>query len=76
MICEIKRVLLPGGYLFIREHDVASNKPKLALSLEQMHAKFKDHRPDEPIYFWGRRELRMELNRSGFAHVRDSDFKD
>ena len=76
MLSEIKRVLMPDGYLFVREHDVPASKPKLAHKLSQMHTKFKDHRPEEPIYFWGRRELRIELNRSGFAHVRDSDFKE
>ena len=76
MIREIKRVLHPRGYLFIREHDVALDKPKLALSLHKMHTKFKDHRPDEPIYFWGRRELWIELNLNGFTHLRDSDFLD
>ena len=33
MLSEIKRVLRPGGYLFVREHDVPANRPKLAQTL-------------------------------------------
>ena len=73
MITEIKRVLKPDGFLFIREHDVPPENFKLATELMSMHSKFKDHRPEEPISFWGRRDLRVELNISGFAHRRDSE---
>ena len=61
MTSEIQRVLRPNGYLFIREHDVPADNPKLAQHLVEMHKKFKDHRPDEPIFFWSRRDLRIEL---------------
>jgi len=62
MTSEIKRVLKPNGYLFIREHDVPPENGKLATELISMHQKFSDHRPEEPISFWGRRDLRVELN--------------
>ena len=73
MMSEIKRVLYPHGHLFIREHDCPAENNKLVQSLTNMHAKFRDHRPDEPIALWGRRDLRVELSRNGFVHVCDSD---
>ena len=75
MLTEIKRVLKPGGYLFIREHDVPKDNTNLATELTDMHIKFKDHRPEEQLHFLSRRDLRIELCRNNFIHIRDSDFK-
>jgi hypothetical protein len=53
-----------------------SNK-ELAHFLKEMHEKFEDHRPEEPISFWSRRNLRIELtSKYGLKHCRDSDFND
>jgi len=77
MLQEITRILKPGGYLFIREHDVPDSNKELAHFLTEMHEKFEDHRPEEPISFWSRRDLRLELtSKYNLKHVRDSDFGD
>ena len=66
MLSEIKRIIRPGGYLFIREHDVPKDNEKLVTELTDLHSKFKDYRPGEIYNFWGRRDLRIELNSKGF----------
>ena len=77
MLKEITRIMRPGSYLFIREHDVPESNKELAFFLEEMHNKFEDHRPEEPINFWSRRNLRIELTKKyGLRHVCDSDFSD
>jgi ubiquinone/menaquinone biosynthesis C-methylase UbiE len=76
MIKEIQRVLKFDGYLFIREHDVPPHNTELSKKLVDLHLKYEDHRPEEPINFWGRKELRIELANYGFSHICDSDFED
>lgn len=60
MMKEIQRVLRPGGWLFIREHDVASNNQVLKKDLDKRHLEYPDH-PGGNINYWDRKALLEEL---------------
>lgn len=70
-ISEIRRVLKPGGHLFIREHDV--NTPQFVDFLDRMHENIPDH-PGGPTNYWSRKNLRDYLYHNGFNYVGSSDY--
>lgn len=72
MMQTITRVLKPGSYLFIREHDVPPGNLKLKKTLDDLHKKFPDHAG--PINYWSRDDLRKELAKHGFRHLGDSNY--
>jgi ubiquinone/menaquinone biosynthesis C-methylase UbiE/23S rRNA U2552 (ribose-2'-O)-methylase RlmE/FtsJ/DNA-directed RNA polymerase subunit E'/Rpb7 len=74
MFAEMKRLLKPGGYLFIREHDVPRDDAKLKAYLDQVHLDFPDH-PGGDINYWPQGELRTTLEALGFQHIADSTAK-
>lgn len=78
-LSEIRRVLKPGGLLFIREHDVTD--PKLIAYLDKVHENYARQHGYDPrnhmatkAHYWGRAELRRKLENYGFVHVADSEY--
>jgi ubiquinone/menaquinone biosynthesis C-methylase UbiE len=60
MMKEIQRVLRPGGWLFIREHDVAPDNQALKQDLDKRHLEYPDH-PGGHINYWDRKALAQEF---------------
>jgi ubiquinone/menaquinone biosynthesis C-methylase UbiE len=75
MLFEIKRVIRPGGSLFIREHDVHRHNIKLKAALDRIHTKYHDFNGDS-LHYWDRYDLQYELCRSGFQFVGSLDYPD
>jgi SAM-dependent methyltransferase len=74
MMKEIKRVLRPGGWLFIREHDVASNNLVLKRDLDRRHLEYPDH-PGGNINYWDRQELvRVFHDDYSFIYLNSSEY--
>jgi ubiquinone/menaquinone biosynthesis C-methylase UbiE len=78
-LSELRRVLKPGGLLFIREHDVTN--PQLAIYLDQIHENYARQHGYDPrnhmvtkARYWGRAELRQLLAKYGFIHMSDSEY--
>ena len=77
MLSEIKRVIKPGGYLFIREHDADMSNTELIDYLNKIHQEFKDHSFGEAINFLSRSALKSTLEEKfNFKHISDSDYSD
>lgn len=74
MLCEIRRVLILDGFLFIREHDVPLKDKALRSYIEEMHRKYPDHPTDGYMKLFGRDEMREILESYGFSHIGDSNY--
>jgi ubiquinone/menaquinone biosynthesis C-methylase UbiE len=91
MLKEIIRVMKPGGYLFIREHDVHPADTKLKDKLDQMHLEWDDYqmyvketrlrlKKDDSflpkINYMSRDGLRDMLKAHGLSFIGDRDYRD
>ena len=89
MLKEIMRVMKPGGYLFIREHDVQPDDTKLKDKLDQMHLEWDDYqiyvketrlrlKKDDSflpkINYMSRAGLRDMLKSHGLSFIGDRDY--
>lgn len=72
MAREINRVIKPGGYLFIREHDCDPSNTKLVEYLDDMHKKFPDHQGD--TYYWSKVNLRKVLEENGYEFLGEDTY--
>lgn len=75
---EIKRVLKPGGLVFIREHDVQTGDKGMEKYLDDVHSKFNPNPMEhsvEKTYYMSRKELRDLFTKEGFTHLYDSNYK-
>ncbi|EAR91003.1 UbiE/COQ5 family methyltransferase (macronuclear) [Tetrahymena thermophila SB210] len=71
---ELQRVIIDGGYLYIREHDVPQENIELDKYLRYKHERFDDC--GQYMKFWGKNELRNKLSQFGFIHKSDSLYED
>ncbi|KAL4460014.1 hypothetical protein ABPG74_003540 [Tetrahymena malaccensis] len=71
---ELQRVIIDGGYLYIREHDVPEENIELDKYLRYKHERFDDC--GQYMKFWGKKELRNKLSQFGFVHKSDSLYED
>jgi len=72
LLKEIYRILKPGGWFFIREHDVTS--PELAKFLDEYHLKFGHGQTIGKTYYWSRADLDRFIKSYGFKHISDSNY--
>ncbi|KAL4506461.1 hypothetical protein ABPG72_000032 [Tetrahymena utriculariae] len=73
-IKELQRVIVDGGYLYIREHDAPQENIELDKYLRFKHERFDDC--GQYMKFWGKNELRSKLSQFGFVHKNDSLYED
>ena len=64
---EINRVLRPGGYLYIREHDVDNEHTRKFVV--DLHNKYEDG--CENIYCTSKEKLKGIITSHGFSHLKD-----
>jgi ubiquinone/menaquinone biosynthesis C-methylase UbiE len=69
MLSDIQRVVRPGGYLFIREHDVDPDDFNKKKYIDDVHKKYND---DLPRIYYSKKELADLLASYGFTHIGDS----
>lgn len=75
MLKEIYRVLKPGGFFFIREHDVTN--PELVKYLDDVHRQFEPNPHEHSVaktYYWSRENLDDLLIRFRFQKVADFNY--
>ena len=72
LLREINRVLKPGGWFFIREHDVIS--PDKIQYLNEVHRKFSHGQIEDFTKYWSRKDLDKFITDHGFDHISDSDY--
>jgi ubiquinone/menaquinone biosynthesis C-methylase UbiE len=77
MFKEIRRVLKPGGLVFIREHDVPTGDREMVKYLDDVHSKFNPNPMEhsvEKTYYMSRKELGDLFSKEGFTHLYNSNY--
>lgn len=74
MLCEIYRVLKPGGYLYFREHDVMTRDDQAYIDLIHIIMSAKNNEPVSFGYYASKEELSKTLISIGFNHVSTSTY--